>query len=134
MTTVEAGASVPANCRPAAADENGLRYQTTWGQYGFSLRVAYVPSERDNRRGRSIGYCELAQDDATAIQMWFLPYAATIFAYTHCWTDCADMTVQLNRCSFGDAQSVSSSDCHITNHNTVRDGNDPTLIEGDTNP
>lgn len=106
----------------------------TGGQYGFSLRAANVPSKRDNRRGRTIRYYELAQDDAGAIQMWFLPYAPNDFREYTLPTNGADMmvTVQLNGCSFGYAQSGANSGCYVTHHNAVRDRNDPTVIEGQT--
>jgi hypothetical protein len=42
------------------------------------------------------------------------------------------VTVQLNGCTFGHAQSGTNSGCYVTHHNASRDGNAPDVIEGQT--
>jgi hypothetical protein len=104
------------------------------GQYDFSLVPVNTPSKRKNRRGRDIHYYELTRDNAGDVPMWFLPYAPNDVREYTLPINGADLmvTVQLNGCSFGHAQSGTNSSCYVTHHNASKDSNAPDVIEGQT--
>jgi hypothetical protein len=119
-------------------EDNMLRVdcgQKMAGQYAFSLVAnTNVPSRRKNRRGRAIQYFELTEDTSGAVQMWFLPYQYADVRECTLPTNGADLmvTVQLNGCSFGWAQSSANAGCYVTHHNAARDDNDKDVIEAQT--
>ncbi|PPQ31627.1 hypothetical protein [Rhodopila globiformis] len=102
------------------------------GQYNFRLEQQNVPSARKNRKGARINYYTLTQNDVGEVPMWFLPYAANDVREFTLPVIGADLmvTVQLNGCTFGYAQSGANAGCYVTHHNAARQGNSPDAIEG----
>jgi hypothetical protein len=104
------------------------------GTYNFSLvQDNTVLARKKNRRGRAIGYFKLQQNDSGDIPMHFLPYQDNgVREMTlPVANDTPDLmvTVNLNGCSFGFAQTNQYTGAYVTHHNDRAHGNDPTIIE-----
>lgn len=112
------------------------------GMYNFSLVRNNdnngVKARKKNRRGRAIGYFELQQNDNGDIPMQFLPYEDNGVRETTLSVEngSADLmvTVNMNGCSFGFAQSDENSGAYVTHHNDrAHDNNKENIENQETN-